>query len=75
MIAHPKKPLILAWICDENWDCLGLKQKDYLIFLHSRQYTQEQIQRRLYLEHSDSLAKFKYRLKKQLKPDLDKFVK
>lgn len=74
MIKHPKKTPVLEWISDETWDCLSLKQKDYMIFLHSRQFTQEQIQRRLYLEHYDSLSKFKYRLKKKIKKDLDKFV-
>lgn len=75
MVKHPKKPLILSWLQDETWDCLSLKQKDYMIFVHSREYTQEQIQRRLYLEHSDSFAKFRYRLLRIVKKDLDKFVK
>jgi hypothetical protein len=75
MLEHPQKPENIAWISNETWEKLSLKEKDYFIFLIVEKLKKKEIMRKLYLNCDKSLRNFRYNLYKKLDFDLKKIVK
>lgn len=67
-----KKPRVCAWISEESWDSLNLKEKDYIIFLHSKKYSKKQIMRKLHICDDSSYWRIQKKVRKILKDDIVK---
>lgn len=70
-----KKPRCCAWISQESWDSLSLKEKDYIVFLYSKMFSKAQIMRRLHIEDRTSYWRLQNNVKKKIKEDVEKYNK
>jgi len=70
-LKHPKKPFI--WISDESWNKLDLKEKDFVIFLKLKRFSEEQICRKLYITSVSWFWRLRKRVENKLKWDIEKF--
>lgn len=68
-----KIPRCCSWISPQAWESLTLKEKDFVIFVHSRRYSKEKIMRKLYIEDRTSFWRIQKNVKEKLKEDVAKY--
>lgn len=67
-----KKPVRLSWISEQSWKLLKLKEKDFIIMLSARKYTNKQIMRRLYITDHSNYWRIQKRVEETLSVDIAK---
>lgn len=72
-VVQPKKPKICEWISDNTWNNFKIKEKDYIIMLYKRKFTEEKIQRNLYIFDRSHFSSFKKKIREKLKSDILSF--